>query len=83
MSKFRSLFFLLIGIFAFHWVYKFFAGAQSVELIMENKFKLLILIFAHLPSLFFDSVAWLVLMTRNKLSVFSAIIITLDISNPQ
>ena len=76
MRRYSFLFFLIIGIFIFHWVYKFFAGPDSLNLILENRYKLLLLIIAHLPTLYFDSLAWVVLMYRNKLSIHSAFIIT-------
>ncbi len=76
MYKIRFFFFFILGIFLFHWVYKFFAGQQAMQLILDNKYKLFLLIFAHIPTLYFDTLAWLVLMCRNKLSINSGLIIT-------
>ena len=76
MKKYSFFFFLIIGIFVFQWVYKFFAGPDSINIILENKYKLLFLIVAHIPTLYFDSLAWIVLMYRNKLSIYSAFTIT-------
>ncbi len=76
MKKIRFFIFFLIGLFIFLWVYNFFSGEESVKLILENKYKLILLIFAHIPSLYFDSYAWLVLMTKNRLSNTSAFLIT-------
>ncbi len=76
MQKIRFLFFFILGLLVIHWVYKFFAGPESIELILDNKYKLFLLAFAHIPSLYFDSLAWVVLMGRNKLSIYSALIIT-------
>ena len=76
MKKYSFFFFLIIGAFIFQWVYKFFDGPDSLNLILESKHKLLILIVAHIPTLYFDSLAWVVLMSRNKLSIYSAFMIT-------
>ena len=76
MHKLRFFIFLILGIFLFHWVYKFFAGPQSLQLILDNKFKLFLLIIAYVPTLYFDTLAWLVLMYRNKLSIITGLIIT-------
>ena len=76
MKKYSFLIFLIIGIFIFHWVYKFFAGPDSINLILENRYKLLLLILAHIPTLYFDSLAWVVLMYSKKLSIISSFMIT-------
>ncbi len=76
MKKIRFLIFFLIGLFIFQWVFNFFSGEESVKLILDNKFQLILLIIAHIPTLYFDSYAWLVLMTKNKLSNSSAFLIT-------
>ena len=76
LKKIRYLLFLIIGIFIFNWVYKFFAGPESIYLILENKFKLFYIVLAHLPTLFFDSVAWLAFMTKRRLSLINTFIIT-------
>ncbi len=76
MKKFKFLIFLILGIFIFHWVYNFFAGPESIKLILDAKYKIFYLIIAHFPTLYFDSLAWVVLMTKNKLSIKKAFIIT-------
>ena len=68
--------YLLIGIFIFQWVYNFFAGPESIDLIIENKFKLIFVVFAHVPTLFFDSLAWVCLMSKNRLTILQALNIT-------
>ena len=75
MTKIKFLFFLALGIFIFHWVYKFFAGPESIKLILNAKYKIFYLVIAHIPTLYFDSLAWLVLMVKNKLSTKTAFII--------
>ena len=75
MTKIKFLIFLILGIFIFHWVYKFFAGPESIKLILNAKYKIFYLIIAHLPTLYFDSLAWIILM-KNKLSTKTAFIIT-------
>ena len=67
MKKFKFLIFLILGIFIFHWVYNFFAGPESIKLILDAKYKIFYLIIAHFPTLYFDSLAWVVLMTINYL----------------
>ena len=71
MTKIKFLFFLALGIFIFHWVYKFFAGPESIKLILNAKYKIFYLVIAHIPTLYFDSLAWIMLMMkkakRNKL----------------
>ena len=76
MKKFKFLIFLIFGIFLFHWVYKFFAGPESIELILNARFKIFYLIIAHIPTLYFDSLAWVILMVKNKLSTQTAFVIT-------
>ena len=75
MTKIKFLFFLALGIFIFHWVYKFFAGPESIKLIFNAKYKIFYLVIAHIPTLYFDSLAWIILM-KNKLSTKTAFIIT-------
>ena len=76
ISKIKFIIFFLIGIFIFKWVYDFFAGPDSFQLILENKNKLFLIVLAHIPTLYFDSLAWVVLMTRNKISVIWSCTIT-------
>lgn len=75
-KSFIKFIYLFIGIFLFYWVYEFFAGPESINLILEAKFKLIFLVIAHIPTLFFDSIAWRFLMSKNKLSILQAINIT-------
>ena len=72
----KFAFFLILGIFIFKWVYDFFAGPESINLIISNKDRILLLILAHIPTLYFDSLTWIVLLGKDKLSVTWAIIIT-------
>ena len=76
MKKLRFIFFFIIGLFIFKWVYDFFSGSESIQLINQNKFKLFFLIFAHIPTLIFDTYAWVVLMYKNKLSFLYSLVIT-------
>ena len=70
ISKLKFIFFLILGLLILNWVYKFFAGPESINLILENKFKLFFLVFAHIPTFYFDSLTWVVFMTKKK-TVFS------------
>ena len=76
MKKFKFFIFLIFGIFIFHWVYKFFAGPESIKLILNAKYKIFYLIIAHIPTLFFDTLAWSILMVKNKLSIKTTFVIT-------
>ena len=76
MAKIKFLIFLILGFFIFHWVYKFFAGPESIKLILNAKYKIFYLIIAHIPTLYFDSLAWIILMVKNKLSTTQAFVIT-------
>ena len=76
MKKFEFFIFLILGIFIFHWVYKFFAGPESLKLILNAKYKIFYLVIAHLPTLYFDTLAWAILMVKNKLSIKTTFVIT-------
>ena len=67
---------LIISVCFAYWVYDFFSGSDALGYIIQNYTKLYLLIFAHLPSLIFDSLAWMILMTKKKLSFYWCIIIT-------
>ena len=57
--KYIKFFFLLIGIFFYSsGCMIFFGSPESIILIEENKSKLFLIILAHIPTLFFDSLAW-------------------------
>ena len=68
--------FFLIGIFLFKWVYEFFGSKESLELITENKSKLFFIILIHIPTLFFDSMAWKVFIKNENFSILWSFIIT-------
>ena len=68
--------FFLIGIFLFKWVYEFFGSKESLELIIENKYKLFFIILIHIPTLFFDAMAWKVFIKNENFSILWSFIIT-------
>lgn len=68
--------FFLIGIFLFKWVYEFFGSKESLELIIENKYKLFFIILIHIPTLFFDAMAWKVFIKNKNFSILWSFIIT-------
>ena len=72
----KFLFFLLIGLFLLKWVYDFFGSPESIKLINENKSNLHWIIFAHIPTLYFDAIAWQVFIKNNKLSILWSFLIT-------
>jgi uncharacterized membrane protein YbhN (UPF0104 family) len=72
----RNLFFLLIGFFILKWVYGVFEGEEAIKIIRDNFDKFYILVVAHLPTLFFDSLTWYILISKKKLSFLWALTIT-------
>ena len=67
---------LIISVCFAYWVYGFFSGSEALGYIVEHYANLYLLVFAHLPSLIFDSLAWMVLMTKKKLTFYWCVIIT-------
>ena len=67
---------LIISVCFAYWVYDFFSGSEALGYIIEHYSNLYLLVFAHLPSLIFDSLAWMVLMTKKKLTFYWCVIIT-------
>ena len=76
LSRIKFIFFILIGIFIFFWVYEFFAGPESLRLITENSDRLYFLILAHIPTLYFDSLSWYILVGKKSFSIKLAFLIT-------
>ena len=76
LSRIKFIFFILIGIFIFFWVYEFFAGPESLSLITENSDRLYFLILAHIPTLYFDSLSWYILVGKKSFSIKLAFLIT-------
>ncbi len=72
----KFFFFLIIGIFLFKWVYDFFGSVESFTVIEENKSKLYLIILAHIPTLFFDALAWRIFIKKGNLSLLWSFIIT-------
>lgn len=72
----KFLVFLLIGLFLLKWVYDFFGSPESIKLINENKSNLHWIIFAHIPTLYLDAIAWQVFIKNNKLSILWSFLIT-------
>ena len=72
----KFLLFFFIGIFLFKWVYDFFGSTESIKLIEENKSKLFFIILIHMPTLFFDAMAWKVFIKNKNFSIFWSFIIT-------
>ena len=78
--KYFKFFFLVrdgrIGIFLFKWVYDFFGSVESFDIIKKNKTKLFLIILAHIPTLFFDALAWRIFIKKGNLSILWSFIIT-------
>ena len=79
MLKFKNIkfiIFLFLGIFLFKWVYDFFGGTEALDLINKKKRKLYLLVLAHIPTLYFDSLTWFVLLKKKSFSFLWSFIIT-------
>ena len=72
----KSFIYLFLGIFLFKWVYDFFGSEESFNLIEQNKFKVLLIVLVHIPTLFFDALAWRIFIKKDKLSILWSFIIT-------
>ena len=76
VKNIKFIIFLFLGIFLFKWVYDFFGGPEALDLINKKKDKLYLLVLAHIPTLYFDSLTWFVLLKKRSLSFFWSFIIT-------
>lgn len=76
IRHFKFIILFSIGILTFYWVYSTFSGKDSLIYINENRSLLVLLFFAHLPTLFFDSWSWKILITTKKLTLWWCVIIT-------
>ena len=74
-SKIKFLILLLLGILVFNWVYQVFSGEKAINIIIENKDLLYLLIIAHIPTLYFDAVTWVILSKNPRLSILWSFII--------
>ncbi len=74
-AQIKFLIFLVLGILVFKWVYEVFSGEEAINIIFENKDLLYILIIAHIPTLYFDSMTWIILCKNPKLSLLWSFII--------
>ena len=76
VKKTKFIIFLFLGIFLFKWVYDFFGGTEAIDLIYKKRNKLYLLVLAHIPTLYFDSLTWFVLLKKRSLSFLWSFIIT-------
>ena len=74
-TKIKFLILLFLGIFVFNWVYEVFSGEKAISIIIENKDLLYLLIIAHIPTLYFDAMTWVILSKNPKLSLLWSFII--------
>ena len=74
-SKIKFLVLLFLGILVFNWVYEVFSGEKAINIIIENKNLLYLLIIAHIPTLYFDAMTWVILSKNPKLSLLWSFII--------
>ena len=76
IDKLKNILIFIISSFAVFWVYKVFAGPESLEYIFEHKEKFFILIFAHIPTIYFDALSWKLLMKKNYLGIYWCFLVT-------
>ena len=76
VKKIKYIIFLFLGIFLFKWVYDFFGGTEAIDLLNKKRNKLYLLVLAHIPTLYFDSLTWFVLLKKRSLSFLWSFIIT-------
>ncbi len=76
IAKLKNIIIIVIGSFAIYWIYKVFAGPESLEYIIKHKDKFFILIIAHIPTIYFDALSWQLLMKKNYLGIFWCFIIS-------
>jgi len=76
ITNIKFIIFLFLGVFLFKWVYDFFGGTEALDLINKKRNKLYFLVLAHIPTLYFDSLTWFVLLKKRSLSFFWSFIIT-------
>ena len=74
-TKINYLILLFLGILVFNWVYEVFSGEKAISIIIENKDLLYLLIIAHIPTLYFDAMTWVILSKNPKLSLLWSFII--------
>ncbi len=68
-SKIKFFLFLTIGIFIFKWIYDVFAGENALRIILENVNYFYFILLAHIPTLYFDALTWVVLCKGKRLSI--------------
>ena len=76
VKKTKFIIFLFLGIFLFKWVYDFFGGTEAIDLLNKKRNKLYLLVLAHIPTLYFDSLTWFVLLKKRSFSFWWSFIIT-------
>jgi putative membrane protein len=76
VKNIKFIIFLFLGIFLFKWVYDFFGGTEAVDLINKKRNKLYLLVLAHIPTLYFDSLTWFILLKKRSISFWWSFIIT-------
>ena len=74
--RIKNFFIILLGGISIVWIYNFFAGPESITYIVAHKEKLLLLVLAHIPTLFLDTLAWKILMRKNYLGLLWCFLIT-------
>ena len=74
-TKIKYLILLFLGMLVFNWVYEVFSGEKAISIIIENKDLLYLLIIAHIPTLYFDAMTWVILSKNPKLSLLWSLII--------
>ena len=75
INRFKFIILLLIGIFYLNGFLMYFLEKRVSSIIFDNRYYIHFLILAHLPTLYFDALTWIVLCKNRKLSLFWSYVI--------
>ena len=76
IKNLRVLILFLVGIFSIIWIFNIFSGSEALNYIKNHKIQMLFLFVAHIPTLFFDSLSWMILMKKKNFGFLWSFIIT-------
>ena len=76
IKNLKVLVLFLVGIFSIVWIFNFFSGSEALALIKNHESQMLFLFIAHIPTLFFDSLSWMILMKKKNFGLLWSFIIT-------
>lgn len=76
LSIIKFLIVCILGFCFFFWIFEFFSGDEAMSIIMKHYNLIYLIIIAHIPTLAFDTLAWMFLMTKKKINFFWSLVIT-------